>query len=501
MTNVKALGPPEGSVATPSKAIEALFRYRRRFALVFGLGLLLTLLYVFVSPKKYESDMSLIVQNARKPEVLSAESTTGGAAMVTEVTEEELYSEVELLGSADVLDEVADPGWRNVPVTAHTREAQNLHESKVGKLRKHLVIAPVRKSHVIDVSYTASDPKVANETLNRLLAVYLGHKNSVSSPAGASTFFNDEAAKYQSQWKTAQQKLANFQQQHHLVTVADKETELQTAIAEALVLERAAQSEASEINHKIEIETRQLAATPKREKTMERVLPASGSIDQANTLLTQLELRRSELLTEYLPTDRLVQQLDSQIAAAKAQLAKSQTMNSVEVSSNINPNWQTQDQQIADDRAHFNAVSARAATIAGQIADLRNQLQQTERDTLEFATLQQDVTTLAANNQLYLQKHDAAQISEAMDAHGLINIGIAQSPTFSFNPVRPRPLIDTILGLVTSFLLACFAVYLAENSRRTISSPAELGGVTRHPVLATVLQHEFPVRSQGLSRT
>ena len=52
--------------ATTRGFIEAMFRHRVRFLMVFGTVLLLTLLYIFFVPKKYESDMSLIVENALK---------------------------------------------------------------------------------------------------------------------------------------------------------------------------------------------------------------------------------------------------------------------------------------------------------------------------------------------------------------------------------------------------------------------------------------------------
>lgn len=46
----------------------------------------------------------------------------------------------------------------------------------------------------------------------------------------------------------------------------------------------------------------------------------------------------------------------------------------------------------------------RRATIAGQLVNLENQLKMTERDTLEFTTLQQRVAAMDASQQLYVQK-------------------------------------------------------------------------------------------------
>jgi uncharacterized protein involved in exopolysaccharide biosynthesis len=471
--------------ATMRGFVESMFRHRRRFFTALGFVLLLTVLYVFFSPKKYESDMSLIVENARKPQILSAEPTTG-QAFVNQVTEEQVYSQVEILGSGDVLDEVADPGWRSVPLTLHSTSAQLEHEGKVNRLRKHLNIAPVRKSNVIDVSYRANDPRDATATLQRVMTVFLAREKVVSEPAGASQFFQAEAKRSHENWAMAQQQLAKFQQAHHIVSIGDSETNLQKAIEDALVLQRAADAEISEVSQRLRAESGEQATTPIRQKTSERIVPASGSVDQVNTLLAQLMLRRAQLTTEYLPSDPIVQQVDSQIAQAKAELANSKALQSVEVSTNVNPSWQVQDQAVFEDKAHLQAAKARRREIADQVNGLEKELKSTESATLVFASLQQKVAQLDANYQLYMQKRDAAQISEAMNEQGLINIGVAQSPTFSLSAVRPRPLIDSILGVITAILMGCFAVYLSEAARQTISSPAELEASSGYPMLATV---------------
>lgn len=471
--------------------VESVFRHRVRFFGVLGFFLTLTVLYVFFVPKKYESDMSLIVENARKPQVLSAEPTVGAQALVNQVTEEQVYSQVEILGSTDVLDEVVDPGWRNVPPAAHPPADQLQHENKVNRLRSHLTIAPVRKSNVIDVSYRAKDPLEASRTLQSVLDVFLAREKTVSEHPGAAKFFNSEANRYKGEWASAQQQLADFQQTHHLVSISDTETQLQQAIADALVLQRAAEAETDEISHRLHADLLARDSTPMRQKTDERVLPASGSVDQVNTLLAQLNLRRAQLLTEYLPSDRIVKQVDSQIEQAQKELASSKAMQSVQVSTNINPSWQTVDQAVIEDGSHLRAVKARRNAIAAQVASLQQQLKTVEGQTLAFNSLQAKVNQLNANYQLYLQKRDAAQISEAMNQEGLINIGIAQSPSYSLTPVKPRPLIDSVLGVFTALFLACFAVFLADSNRQTIASPAELQGITPYPLLATVaLGHE-----------
>lgn len=496
-------GSPQTSEDAPlSGFLESIGRHKARFFGVFGFIFLLTMVYVFFSHKKYESDMSVVVQNARRPEVLTAGPTAATQAFVTQVTEDQVYSQVEILGSNNVLDEVADPGWDSVPVTSHTRAQQLAHQDKVYAIRKHLDIEPVRKSDVIDVSYRANDPKVATDTLKRVLTAFLAREQVVSEPMGASKFFNQEAEDYQKRWAAAQKELADYQQAHQIVSISDQETQLQTALQETQVLQRAADADLVANAQRLRVENAEHAKTPPRQRTTETVVPAAGSVDQVNTLLAQLDLRRAQLLTEYRPTDPIVQQVDQQIREAKQELANSQALASTQRSTAVNPTWQMQDEAILQDKASLRAVEARKSAIDAQVKSLEQQLKTTESETVTYTSLQQKVAELQADYQLYLQKRDAATISEAMNEQGMVNIGVAQSPTFSLSPVRPRPFLDSILGGMTALFMACFAVYLAEAGRQTISTQKELSTVSSYPLLATVsLGPDAPIVRWNLPRS
>jgi len=76
--------------------MEALFRQRHGFLIVFTAVTLLGALYIFGSHKKYASQMKLLVQNSRSAQVISA-GRSEAPATVSEVSEEQLNSELEVL--------------------------------------------------------------------------------------------------------------------------------------------------------------------------------------------------------------------------------------------------------------------------------------------------------------------------------------------------------------------------------------------------------------------
>lgn len=461
---------------TPELGIVATIRqYKVPFLAVLCTGLLLTAAYVLLSHKKFQSDMSLIVQNSRKATVISADPTTVAQPVATQVSEEDINSVVEVLGSTDVLDDVADPGWQNG--ASHTAKAQAEHEGKIGMLRKRLIIMPVRKSHVINVSFVSTDPKVAQDTLSTLLGRFIEKEKALSQPGNVPQFFDKEAQRYKAQWEEAQRKLAQFQQTHGLFTVTDKEAEIAKALDDALALQRANDAELSEVTQRIATEHAQLATTPRRMDTGQRTSPAAGAIDQVNTLLANLNLKRAQLLTTYQPEDRVVKSTDVQIEQARQELDRLKSLTTTDASTDVNPTWQALDQAFTTDSARLKALSGKRATLASQVAELQGQVKGLSGDALEFKNLQENVAMLDANYLLYVQKRDSARMSAAMDDSGLLNFGVVEMPTFSLSPVRPKPMRDGALGIAASLFLAFVTVYLLNM----LNTPMVIDGSLAEP--------------------
>lgn len=473
------------SNTSPVAIVETMFRQYRVF-LWASLGTFaLAMLFIFGTHKKYSSEMVLLVQNARGAQVVSAEPT-GITPPVADVTEEQVNSQIEVLQSQDVVDEVIAPGWNSVSPDKRSRAELDAHGAAVSYLMKHLEVTPTKKSHVISVLLKEQDPKVATDTLNRLLTVFMAKQRTLSRPAGTSQFFAEEAEKYRKIWADAQQKLSDYQQKRSITTPGDKETWLQQQLSDAEIQLRNTDAQVAETEKRIEGDRAELARVSPRQNTQQRTTPDTGYMDQMNSLLVQLQNQRTELLTKYKADDRLVKQIDDQIASTQKALSSASSNQFKDVSTDVNPTWQAADLSYNSNMASLKGIQARRAGLAASISKLQQQLADTEGVTTEFKSLQHEVGDAESNFQLYSQKRDAAQIADAMDAHEFLNVAVVQYPTYGPTPVHPKPLIDTLLAIFSSLFIGAFAVFLAENSRQTFSSSHELEAVSRFPVFAAV---------------
>src|SRR5207302_10832236 len=131
-------------------------------------------------------------------------------------------SEVELLQSADVLRQVVVTAglnrkhswWDKMLAYAKLEDSE---ENKIAKsannLGKELKIEAIRKSNMIKVTYSASDPQKVFKVLQALDEAYLQKNLAVHHPQGEFQFFDQETENYKKNLADAESQLKEFSQQ------------------------------------------------------------------------------------------------------------------------------------------------------------------------------------------------------------------------------------------------------------------------------------------------
>ncbi len=465
--------------------LESAFRHRRLWFLIFATVLLASIAYTFLMPRQYRSEMDILVQNTRGDEQITP-SRINGMITINGVTEEQINSEIQMLQSRSLANVVVDPQWNNRPAQALSQDQMKAHDKDVDNFEKHLSVDLIRKSNVIHAAYTASDPRTATEMLSRLLAAFLAKQREIAQPPGTAKFFADEVDQYKTQLDQAQQQLAQYQQDHQIVSLGDTEQNVDREINDAETELRGTDAQISEVSQRLTAQTRQLKDIPTRQTTQQRIIPNDYSVERLNTMLAELQNQRTSLLTKFTPQDRMVQEVDRKIADTKQALSQAQAMTSKEVSSDVNPVWQAVTGSIIQNETDRQALRAKHNALEQQVGQLRASLKNTEGSTVDFTTLRQKVTDMENNYQLYTQKRDEAQMADAMNENRLLNVAVQQNPTFSVIPSHPKPVVDLVLGGFTAIFLASFMVFFAEVGRDTIANSYELERLSRFPVLATV---------------
>jgi hypothetical protein len=228
----------------------------------------------------------------------------------------------------------------------------------------------------------------------------------------------------------------------------------------------------------------QLTGVNPRITTQARKVPNQYSIERLNTMLVELQNRRTELLTKFREDDRMVLQVNQQIADTKSAMERANGMISTEESTDVNPVRQSLEAELSKAQINANGLRARASTLAGQVAEYRKSLGSLQLATTDDDQLLREIKEAEDNFFLYSKKREEARIAEAMDRQKIANVVLLEPPRV---PLIAEPKVSG--SLMAGYLLCCFfilgAAFLMSAASSTVYTPWELESVAGLPVLAS----------------
>ena len=241
-----------------------------------------------------------------------------------------------------------------------------------------------------------------------------------------------------------------------------------------------------EVTDRIAKVQQQLQTLAPRVVTQSRALPNQYSAERLNTLIVELQNRRTQLLTKFRPDDRLVKEVDQQIKTTRAALEKASRkprLNSQRTSTRCGKRWKP---ELARGRVDQAGAQGRHEMLVGQVQQYEAQLSRLEGITAEYEDLNRKVKESADNYQLYKKKEEEARITDELDQNKITNVSVAEAPIQPQLPVKPNRPMNLILGVFLGALLSIGSVVVAEFLRDTVLTPRELEVLTGKPVLASL---------------
>jgi len=465
------------------------FRHKRSFVLCFCGIFAGSIAAMFLVPPTYESQSQILVKRERVDPVVSAEKDSPVQAKEG-VTEEEINSEAELITSEDVLrkaviDSGLDQRQGTLSFLAFGQSPDTKISKAIDKLRSHLSVEALKKTNVIQLTYSAHDPKLAAKVLNAVVSAYVEKHVSIHRPAGQLAFFDEETSRYKHELDQAEGQLKTFSQsQGGVAPQVSRDITLQKLNEFAASLE-STRAEMSATEKKIANLEQQAGATPDRLTTSVREADDGAVQQQLKSTLMTLELKRTELLTKYQPGYRLVQEVDKQIADTKASIAAEESKPLHEQTTDRNPTYAWINEELAKAKSDYSALQARAAATQAIVAVYQSKAQKLEENGL----IQQDLLREAKANEdnylLYLHKREEARIEEALDRTGILNVGMVEQPTVPTSPVRSA-MIFILVGLLLAMAVSTGLVFTQEYLDSSFRTPAEVLSELKIPVLASV---------------
>lgn len=472
---------PYGEMPGRLEIADAFFR---RKAFIF-ISFVLLLAAVFaawqLTSGKYEAQMVLLVRNTRA-EVVVTPGQTPSAVAPSSLNEGQIATEVQLLVSRNSLRQVVERC--KLQPTGPDAASPAAIDRAVLALERAIRVTPLAKASMIVVRYADKDPALAAMVLQQLLAVYTDQHIRVHK-GGGSDFFERQSEEQGARLRAAEQRLAKFQSDKKIVLLNEQKNLNLRRLMELESAHRESQLAFREGTQRIASLREMTANLSPRITTQVRTIPNHVLVERLNTMLVDLDNKRTDLLAKFRADDRLVKQVEQQIADTRTSLDRATRISSSEQASDVNPLRQSLEADLARTRTGQQVLSARLSTLAAQSMEYRAEIAKLERSTAPYNDMVREVKSLEENYQLYSRKWEESRIADALDRQKIANITVVESPEVPASPV-PRSLMLPIGAILLGLALILIAAVLTGLHGQILHTPQSVYLASGIQVLATV---------------
>ena len=428
--------------------LTSLLKAKKLILLTFVAVFAVLLLLLAFKHDKYQAHMSFLFRNERAQSLVSADPTQP-SPQPEALTEERINSEAEMLGSAEILQAVVvDRGLEKEFLNAQGSNQAAAVERATRKLSKSLVVFPVRKSNVIEITYTSSDRYQSKDVLDSLSKAYFSEYARLHGARGAAGFYKAKLNTIEATLQSTQSNRAKLLGQNGYMLLPEGQSlGLQEVVGLQKLHNEAMASLAETRSRLADVRAEQNGNSP-RLVTQKKSSSNQMLVEQLDAKLVDLQNRLTELRMKFAGTDRTVKQTEKQIADTKTALNFAEEMLSEDTTSDINPVRQALDSQanlLSETQA---GLISRLKALDAEITEEKKMLSQTEQASIAIDTLNRDIKVLQDSSDFYHAKFLAATVAEEMDSEKFGNVVEATHPTV---PVLP---VASSFNIRTSFLLA-----------------------------------------------
>jgi uncharacterized protein involved in exopolysaccharide biosynthesis len=455
---------------------------------------------VMLATPMYHAQLKLLVKHDRADSVVSADARPDNSR--TELSENDVYSQVELVRSDDLLEKVATEAGlakRLVDSEAVGSEAEAVAVA-TRQLRNDLKVAPIKRTWLIDVAYQSEDPRTARHVLDTLTRLYLEKHLTLHRPSGIHKFFSEQTEQARADLQAAQDRWLEFNRNNGVVSPELERAAMVQKFLEFDAMRAQAAAAGLEASQRLSAVRKELSNTPQQQVAQVRTSDDANTTRDVNARILELETRRTELLQKFTPQYRGIRDIDAQLQDLRNALAQAKSNPVREQTLAANPTrlWlDTERARVAADNA---AARARVQAL-GRTANLyREKAQKLEQQNAEERELMRHLQAAEQKYLLYSQKQEEARISDELDRTKVANVVVAQAPMVDMHAKRNPSLAMLPLLIGISFLLSLAAALVAD----VIDPRIVCTSAYTTPALSPLTQSndlEGRIRAQALAAT
>jgi len=341
------------------------------------------------------------------------------------------------------------PAANQVPDAGETAD----QSKAIDTFLKHLTVAPIRNSRLVDVKYQLPDPTMATSIVNALAKNYIEQNLEYKFTASkdASDWLGARLAEERKGVEAAEAKLQAYREQNDAISLTDREnitvqklSDLNAALTRAKTERIQKQSAYQQLE--------QLQADPAKLDTFPAIL-ANTFIQQQKGELAELQRQQAQLSEKYGDKHPEIIKLKSAIQVAQAKLSGEIG----KVVQSVRGEYQAALSQENSLNAALNAQKGEALTM--------------NRKAIDYGVLERVVESSKQIYNSLLQRAKETGVSGELKSSNIRVVDAAEQPR---RPVTPRTALNELLALFGGAFLACALAFFFEYMDNRIKTPDEI---------------------------
>ena len=515
--------------------LEAVTKHKLLILSVFLLMVISGMIATLLITPKYEATMTILVSRVRVDPQISPSDKPSDATQVT-ISDEEFNSELELIRGSEIitavikeLDLTRNQAPKNETRLSNLRtyiklklyglsgkeagktknsanqESDFTFEKTVNRITDNLSVVPTKKSRIIKVSYTDTDPLRAKKTLEKIYQKYFERRVNLNEQVKekeklqAGEVFNDLSENFNQKLTSSTNRLKKFDVENE---VSGAESGVQKELLLKQLYETqsqlsSTQTEMVETKQRIADLQQKVNAQPEQIQTgsVSKYVPA---VDKIKEELTRLEQQRTQLLQKYQPNSRPVRENEERIQQLKKSVAEEIANPPQEKSYALNDVRRRLENDLLNAQTNLVVLREREKSLSPLVSKLRTQTTFLNSKTIERAGLEREKNVNEEAYLLYQKKARENEISQALNREKVINLSLVDPPRTDGEAKSPKPLLNLLvllfIGGTAAFASAIILEkFIAANyDDDLIISAGEIEGRLNLPLLASISVIEKP---------
>ena len=329
----------------------------------------------------------------------------------------------------------------------------------IREFKARLQVELVRDSRLIEISFESTDPKLAVQVANALVSNYTEYNfhKRYDATRQASGWMEQQLDELKAKVENSQQALVDYEREHAIVNVSEKQNVVEQRLADLSRDLTNAQSD--------RMQKESLYELVKSNETQVAFIAQNDLLQRLEEKYADLNGQYIDGLGQYGPNFPRVVRLRSQVNEILAIIDR--------------------ERKRIVGRIHNDYVAAlgREKLLSGAVSREKSEIGTLNQLLIQHNILKREFET---NQQLYenlLQRLKDATVSAGLRATNIHIVDSALPPSL---PVRPKKLLNILLGMVGGLILGIVIAFIKEGLDDSIKTPEDLEAFLATPALAVI---------------